>query len=104
MTVRVTHTACDQPVDLTPDNHLLQPDTDQPHHCTGPAGPWTAVRHGHRFTVEYALDPHQPQPLYDTQQDAQDEADQRNGHYERTRAPKPPQPQQAALFDSREAS
>lgn len=103
MTVRVTHTPCGQAVDLTDDNRILTAGTDATHQCTGPAGPWTPVPIGSRWTVEFVLDPHQAQPVYDTQLDAQADADQRNTAYERAHAPKPPQPQQAALFDQQEA-
>lgn len=100
MTVRVTHTPCGQPVDLTDDNRILTAGTDALHQCTGPAGPWTAERHGSRWTVEFVLDPHATQAVYDTHEQAQHEADQRNRAYEIAHAPKPPQPKQAALFDT----
>lgn len=102
--VRVTHTPCGTAVDLTDDNRIVTPDTDIPHHCTGPAGPWTTQRHGTRWTVQYVLDPEKAQPLFSSEQDAQQEADRRNLTYERAHAPRPPQPQQAALFDHQEAS
>lgn len=104
MTLRLTHTPCGQPIDLTDDNHILTRNTTQPHHCPGPAGPWTVTSTGRRWTLEFALDPHATQPTYDTHQLAQAEADRRNTTYERAHAPRPPQPQQAALFNTQEAS
>lgn len=71
---------------------------------TTPAGPWTAQRHGSRWTVELCLDPHKQHAIYDTQQQAQHEADQRNEAYENAHAPTPSQPQQAALFDQQEVA
>lgn len=64
---------------------------------TAPTGPWTAVRHGSRWTVENVLDDTKRHPRYDTQQHAQHEADKRNQQYHRARAPRPPEPQQGAL-------
>ena len=104
MTVRVTHTPCGQAVDLTDDNRIVTAGTDVPHQCTGPAGPWTARPLGRRWTLEFALDPHRGELTFDTEQAAQHEADNRNLRYERAHAPKPPQPQQAALFDKQETT
>lgn len=71
---------------------------------TAPAGPWTAVRHGSRWTVEFALDDTRKQPRYDTQQQAQHEADKRNQQYAVRHTPRPPQPVQPDLFNSQEAT
>lgn len=69
-----------------------------------PTGPWSAVRHGTKWTVEFALDDTKRQPRYDTQPQAQDEADKRNQQYHRARAPRPPQPVQPDLFNNQEAT
>lgn len=71
---------------------------------TTPAGPWTAVRHGSRWTVENALDDTRKQPRYDTQHQAQHEADKRNQQYARAHTARPPQPEQPDLFNSQEAN
>lgn len=66
-------------------------------------GPWRAVPWGRRFTVEDVLDPYRDQPRYDTREQAQAEADQRNQQYLARRRPRPPQPVQPDLFNSQEA-
>jgi hypothetical protein len=101
MTIRVTHTPCHQPVDITDDNRLLTPDTDVPHQCPVTDGPYSVVRHGTRWTIQEILDPHRKQPIYTTQTQAQAEADQRNKADAERRQPRP---QQAALFDQQETA
>jgi hypothetical protein len=68
-----------------------------------PAGPWTAVRHGTRWTIEFALDDTRKHPLYDTRDLTQTEADKRNQQYAQARAPRPPKPVQPDLFNNQEA-
>lgn len=68
------------------------------------AGPFNAVRHWTRWTIEDIRDDTKKQPIYDTHQQAQDEADRRNTAYTETHAPHPPQPHQAALFDPKEST
>lgn len=99
--VRVTHTPCHQPVDLTDDNRLLVPDSDVEHHCPVTEGRHHVIRWGTHWSIEDALDWHKKQPRYTTQQEAQAEADQRNKNDLARRRPKPTQP---ALFDNQEAT
>lgn len=71
---------------------------------TAPTGPFSAVRHWTRWTVEDIRDDTKKQPIYDTQEQAQNEADKRNTAYAKSRAPRPPQPHQAALFNTPEVA
>lgn len=104
MTIRVTHTPCHQPVDITDDNRLLTPDTDAPHHCPVTDGQFHVVRHWDRWSIEDALDPWQKQPVYNTQAEAQHEADTRNKADAQRRRPHPPQPAQPDLFNQQETA
>lgn len=71
---------------------------------TTPDGPYTVIRWGSRWSIEDVLDAHRKQPLFDTHQAAQQEADRRNRDYEARHRPRPPQPAQTRLFDLQETN
>jgi hypothetical protein len=71
---------------------------------TACAGPFSAVRHWTRWTVEDIRDDTKKQPIYDTREQAQQEADKRNATYLNSRTPRPPQPAQPDLFSNQEAT
>lgn len=77
--------------------------TQQPPHDPDD-GPYQAVRHGTRWTVENCLDPHRPFTIHNHHGDALNHAAQLNAAYTRAHTPRPPQPQQAALFDQQETA
>jgi hypothetical protein len=103
MTVRVTHTPCAQPVDLTDDNQVLTPATDVPHRCPVSNGPFQVIRWGTSWSIEDVLDSTKKHPRYATQAEATTEADRRNQTYNARHAPRPPQPEQPDLFSNQEA-
>lgn len=99
--VRVTHTPCGMAVDLdATTNHVLTPDTDTEHTCPVTNGPHRVIRWGSRWSVEDALDPDAKQPRYDTEAEAQADADTRNTASTRRHTPRPVQPD---LFSNQEA-
>lgn len=71
---------------------------------TAPVGPFNAVHHWTRWTVEDIRDDTKKHPIYDTHQQAQDEADRRNTAYHQNRTPRPPTPTQPALFNPQEST
>lgn len=71
---------------------------------TTPTGPFHVVRHWSRWSIEDVRDWDKKQPIYDTEAEAQAEADQRNEQYAHKNAPRPPRPTQPALFDPQEAT
>lgn len=68
---------------------------------TAPDGPYSVIRWGRNWSIENILDRHAKQPRYDSQHQAQTEADKRNSAYGQAHAPRPAAPD---LFSSQEAT